>query len=240
MDYVREHIKRYWGITYRRTLGISLVTFSVAIAICLTFTVLTEKLAVTSYLSYLIFWFILLLAAALIFVSNFFTSHVSSVKLMREDEHKAHSTHMARWMIVIVVGAIAFFLPLLFANIYMEPIMMLFTLGGVFLVLYGSIAIIFKHKYGELAIGGIAFWFMFVFGLYALSNAQLGASGKSNFSLYLATMSITIITGFVGLALIFNSSTESMHEFLRNLQRIEEDEVPVKRVRRKTRRVRRA
>ena len=38
MDYVRDHIKRYWGMAYRRTLGVALITISVALAMGITFT----------------------------------------------------------------------------------------------------------------------------------------------------------------------------------------------------------
>ncbi len=225
MDYVREHIKRYWGMTYRRTLGVSLVTFSVVIAIGLSFTILTQSLAVTNYLSYLIFWMILILAAVLVFLANFFGSHTSSVMYMREEEHKAHSRQMGAWMIFMVVGIIAFFTPLLFVGSYMEPVMLLFTLGGAFLVLYGSITILFKHSYKELAIGGLAFWVMFLFANMELNNAAISMASKSYFSLYVAVMSITIITGFVGLALIFNSANEAMREFKGDMDRIASDEV---------------
>ena len=33
MDHLREHVKRYWGMAYRRTLGISLITASMVLAI---------------------------------------------------------------------------------------------------------------------------------------------------------------------------------------------------------------
>jgi hypothetical protein len=224
MDYVREHIKRYWGMTYRRTLGVSLATFSVVIAIGLSFTVLTQSLAVTNYLNYFIFWMILILAAVLVFLANFFSSHTSSVKYMYEEEHRAHSKQMGTWMVLMAVGIIAFFMPLLFVSSYMEPVMLLFTLGGTLLVVYGSIAILFKHKYKELAIGWIAFWVMFLFANMELSNAGISLASKSYFSVYVATMSITIITGFVGLALLFNSANESMREFKKDMERIAADE----------------
>jgi len=190
MDYVREHIKRYWGMTYRRTLGVSLVTFSVVIAIGLSFTVLTQSLAITSYLNYFIFWMILMIAAVLILLANFFGSHTSSVKYMYEEEHRMHSKRMGLWMISIVIGIIAFFLPLLFVSSYMEPVVLLFTLGGAFLVVYGSIAILFKHSYKELAIGWIALWIMCLFAYTQMSSAQFSTASRGYFSAYIAAISI--------------------------------------------------
>ncbi len=224
MDYVREHIKRYWGMSYRRTLGISLITFSVAISIGIAFTILTQNLATTSYISYLIFWLILLGGAILFFLANFFLSHTSSVRFMREEEHRIHSRHMGIWMISLVLGVVLFSLPLLFVNYYTEPIVLLFSLGCIFIVGYGTISTLFKHRYTELMIGGVAFFVMFFFSMYELGIAQMNIAAKANFSVYVAIMSITIIFGFVGIAMLFNSAKESMREFVNTVERIERDE----------------
>ena len=167
---------------------------------------------------------ILMLAAVLVFLANFFGSHTSSVKYMHDVEHRAHSRQMGIWMILMAVGIIAFFMPLLFTSSYMEPVMLLFTLGGTLLVVYGSIAILFKHSYKELVIGCLAFWIMFLFADVELGNAAISLASKSYFSVYVSAMSIVIITGFVGLALLFNSANESMREFKRDMDRIAADE----------------
>jgi len=237
VDYVREHIKRYWGISYRRTLGIALITLSVALAIGLTFTILTGALALTNYYSYIFFWIILVIMIMFIFLSNFISSHVSTVKYMNEEEHESHSKYMAAWMISLVVGIIAFMIPLLLAKSYYEPMLLLFSFGGAFMVIYVTVVSIFKHRYEELAIGGVAFWIMFIIGITELSsNSQLNTLTKMSFSLYFAAMCITIITGFVGLALIFNSSKESMHEFVSSMEKIsgkEKRKAPARRRRRR-------
>lgn len=221
MDYVREHIKRYWGMAYKRTLGVAFITFSVALAMGLTFTALTGDLAVTSYSDYLIFWIILILITVVIFLTNFFSAHVSSVKYMNEEEHTSHSRYMAMWMVSLVLGVLAFLLPLLFVRSYLEPLVLLFTFGGVFWILFISVLFIFKHSYGELALGGGAFWFMFLFGLYELGNANLNLISKNYFTLYYAAMTITVISGFIGLALVINSSHESIKEFTDTMKAVE-------------------
>lgn len=213
MDYVREHIKRYWGIAYRRTLGVAMVTFSVALAMGLTFTALTGNLAISSYSDYIIFWIVLMLITVFIFLTNFYSAHVTSVKYMTEEEHKDHSKYMGVWMISLVLGILAFVLPLLFAHSYLEPLILLFTFGGVFIILYLTVAVLFKHSFGELALGGGAFWFMFLFGLYELNNANLNAISKNYFTLYFAAMTITVVAGFVGLALVTNASREAVKDF---------------------------
>ncbi|MGI0100362.1 MAG: hypothetical protein ACREBH_01390 [Candidatus Micrarchaeaceae archaeon] len=212
MDYARDHIRKYWGISYRRTIGIAFVTLAVALSIGMTFVTLTTLLALTSYYMYFVFWSVLLLITIVIFLANFMNSHIGSVSYMNEMEHKSHSKRMGIWMIVLVLGIVAFVLPLLFVGSYMEPLMLLLTFGGVLWMLYISIAVLFKHSYGELAIGGAIFWLMFALGLLEISR-NFSTATKISFSLYFATMSITIIAGFIGLAMIINSSSDSFKEF---------------------------
>ena len=228
MDYVREHVKKYWGVVYRRTLGVAFITFAVAIAMGLTFTILTRALAITGLTTYLVFWAIIAIIAISVLLANFYGAHVSSVNFMSEEEHRTHSKHMARWMIAIVAGVSAFFAPLPFTPIDLEPIVLLFSIGGVFLVLYASITLIFKHKYGELAIGGAAYWVVFYVGLATLSSSQFNFLTRTNFSVYFAAMCITIITGFTGLALLYDSAKESAQEFIRSIERIDRDERKLK------------
>lgn len=235
MDYVREHIHQYWGLAYKRTLGVAMVTFSVALAMGLTFTALTGNLAITSYSSYLAFWGILIAITAIIFLSNFFSAHISTIRFMSEEEHKSHSRYMGIWMISIVLGVLAFLLPLLFANSLLEPLILLFTFGGVFWILFLTVRVIFGHAFGELALGGVAFWFMLVFALYEVYNTRLTYISESYFTLYFAAMSITVISGFVGLALIVNASRESLKEFTSTVEEIERD-VKRKRLRSKRKR----
>ncbi len=214
MDYVRSHIKRYWGLVYRRTLGIVFITLAIMLSIGLTFSVLRSTLAVNNYLNYLEFWIFLVVLAAAIISSSFFRSHILSVRFMNDVEHSSHSKYMAAWIISMVIGIIVFALPLLFVRISLEPLVLLFSLGGVLIVLYTTVLLIFKHSYGELAIGGAAFWLTFIVGLIQLSSPGLTYVASSNFALYFAAMSISVISGFTGLALIINSSRDALGEFM--------------------------
>ena len=189
-------------MAYRKTIGVSLITSSMVLAIAFTFVVFTQKFAATNYVTYLIFLVLLLLIAMFILLSNFFTAHVSSVKFMREEEHKEHSKRMGLWMITIVLGVTAFLMPLFFVAPYVEPVALLITLGGVFLLLYVSIFLLFRQYYNELIIGTVGFWFMLIFGFVELNNIQFNVLTKSYFSAYLSIMSIMIISSFVGLAML--------------------------------------
>ena len=224
MDYLREHVKRYWGMAYRRTLGISLVTASMVLVIGIIFNILTQNAINANYLTFLIFWTILVLVALFVALSSFFTAHVSSVKLMDEEEYAGNSRRMALWMISLVAGVILFLVPIFFVTSYFKPIYILFAFGGILLVLYTSIAVIFKHSYRELVIGTGACWFMLILGIIQLSNTQLDIQTIANFNLYFAVMSIMIISTFIGIALLFNSANESNIEFMNMVKRVESNE----------------
>lgn len=223
MDYARAHVKRYWGMAYRRMLGIAFITVSVSLAIGLTFTALTGNLAVTNVASYIVFWAILALGTLVILLTNFFHAHVSSVGYMNELEHRSHSKHMGLWMIVIVVGIVAFLSPVFLVNLYIEPVYLVFTVGGIFWMLYLSVNLIFKHSYGELAIGGAALWIMFFLGILEISGSAFSNSTIAYFSTYFAAMVITVVVGFTGLALIYNYSNESMREFRNVIEKLERE-----------------
>ena len=103
-------------------------------------------------------------------------------------------------------------MPLLLVRSNIEPLVLLFTLGGILLVFFVTVRVLFKHSYGELLIGGGAFWLMSLLGLLQLGRSNLTYAAGANFALYFAAISITVIAGFTGLALVVNSSRESINE----------------------------
>ncbi len=222
MDYVREHIRKYWGIKYRHTLGIAFASFAIAMAIGISFTLLTSRLATTDYLGYLVFWGLLIAMTAVIFIMNFSAAHTGSVEYMNESEHRQHSKRMGLWLLSIVLGVVAFALPLVFISSFVEPLMLLFSLGCLVWILYFSTFLLFRHSFGELAIGAAAFWIMFSFGLYVMGNAAFGAASLALFSIYLSSMTMVIVSGVVGLALIINSSRDSFAEFSKTIEHLKE------------------
>jgi archaellum component FlaF (FlaF/FlaG flagellin family) len=225
MDYLRDHVKRYWGMAYRRTLGISLITAALVMAVGLTFNILTHNITNASYLTFLVFWTVLVLIALFVALSNLFNAHVSSVKLMQEAEYEVNTRRIALWMITIVVGSLALLSPLLFIASYLQPIVVLAAFGGIFLVLYISLVLIFKNSYKELIIGAVAYLFMVIFGLSQLHGTLFNISTLANFNLYFAVMSIMIISSFTGLAMLFNSTNESNVEFMKMVKRVESNEI---------------
>ena len=125
MDYVRDHIKRYWGMAYRRTIGIAITTFAMVMAIGMAFTVLTKSLALTGPLSYVAFWLVITAGGIIVMLANFLGTHTSSVWYMTDEEHTIHARFMAWWMVSIVVGVALFFLPALFSGAEFLPLILL-------------------------------------------------------------------------------------------------------------------
>ena len=214
MNYVRDHVKRYWGMAYRRTIGLAITTFAMVMAIGIAFTVLTKSLALTGPFTYIAFWLVITAGGIVVMLANFLSSHITSVGYMTDEEHTIHARFMAWWMVSIVVGIALFFLPALFAGAEFLPLALMFALGGVMLTLYFSISVLFKHSYHELAIGTAAFWIMLVVGLLLLGGS-FSRAAFSQFALYFSAMSIMTISGFVGIAMLINASRDSIMEFTR-------------------------
>ncbi|MEM0149643.1 MAG: hypothetical protein QXW10_01985 [Candidatus Micrarchaeaceae archaeon] len=215
MKYAREHIKRYWVFEYRRALGVSMVTFAIALSIGVVFTTLIGNLATPNATYELIFWGLLILFTAMVLVSSFVNAHILSIKYMTESEFKVHSKYMGGWLTILTIGVIAFALPLLFfTNIY-EPIAILFGFGGVFWVMFLSVKMLFNYPYYEIAIGASALWIIAFIALFGIISApqSVAAVAIGSFSLFISVLSLIIITGFIGISLLVNASNEFSHEF---------------------------
>jgi hypothetical protein len=143
---------------------------------------------------------------------------------MQEEEYQSNSKRMALWMISIVVGVIIFLSPMFFVPPYIQPILVLFAFGGIFIVLYASVRFIFGHSYKELIIGAAACWFIVALVLAQTNNTALSTQTIANFNFYFAVLSIMIISSFTGLALLFNSANESNAEFMNMVKRVESNE----------------
>ncbi len=221
MEYVREHIKRYWAFSYRRAIGISMLTFSLVLAIGMTFTSMLSTSLYTNYVAEFIFWSILILITVIVLISSFINAHISVVHFMNEIEHKEHSRHTAMWLTSITIGAIAFFVPILFFNSILEPLILLFSFGGVLWVFYLSVSIIFKHHYNEIALGALSLWIIFMVGMFSIYPSMNSptyiniqqTSAILKVSLFISMASLITIFGIIGTSLLFNSSRYIMEEF---------------------------
>ncbi|MDE1868510.1 MAG: hypothetical protein KGH60_00890 [Candidatus Micrarchaeota archaeon] len=213
MHYARPHIKEYWNFAYRRALGISMMTFAIALAIGVTFSTLLGSLSIVDYGAQLVFWLALIAITAIVFLVNFAHAHASTVKFMNEQEHRKHTKYTGIWLIVLVIGAIAFTMPVLFFTSFMEPLMLLFGFGGIFWVLYFSVYLLFRHHYPEVAISALVFWIVFAIGVVGVNASALNAATYTAFALFMSIITLVVVCGFTGVSLITNASRELVVDF---------------------------
>ena len=129
----------------------SLLSFALMLAIGTAFTSLIGSTMSNGTVVEFVFWSILIAIATLVVVASLIGAHISSVRLMSEEEHAAHSKHVGAWLAVLVVGAIALVVPMLFFQSPMALIVFMFSLGGMLWVLYLSVFVIFRHTYHEIS-----------------------------------------------------------------------------------------
>ncbi|MDE1810508.1 MAG: hypothetical protein KGH66_00485 [Candidatus Micrarchaeota archaeon] len=211
MEYARSHVKRYWGFAYRRALGISLITFAIAMATGVAFSSMLGAGGNTGFTSTIIFWGFLILITAAVLVANFVKAHTSCVKFLTNEEHRHHSRHMGIWMAALILGALAFLAPMLYFGSAVEPLVLLFSFGGVFWVLYLSVLMLFRHSYNEIAVGAIALWAVFFIGVMNISGTS--AAVNPAYVLFISTIALIIVCGFTGIMMVSISSNEFLSEF---------------------------
>ncbi len=213
MRYAREHVKRYWGFAYRRSIGIAMLIFAFTLAVGTVFTSLIGSSLENAALAELIFWGILIIIATFELAISLAGAHISSTLLMNEREHEAHSKHTGAWLAVLVAGAIAFMIPMLFFDTSTAPIVFMFSFGGILWVLYFSVLVIFNHTYYEVGIGASALWIAFLISMVGVSHVAPGTN-ISAYALFISTVIVITVTGMTGMSMLYNSSREFVKEFL--------------------------
>ena len=212
MRYASERVKRYWGFAYRRNIGVSMVAFALALAIGTAFSNLVGS-TTGGIVAEFIFWGMLIVVATLVLSASFIAAHISSVSLMNEREHAAHSRYTGAWMAILVVGAIAFFIPMLFFNSSLALIVFLFSFGGMLWVLYLSVFAIFRHTYHEIAIAAVTLWIAFI-ATFASATSVVPGTPISAYALFVSTVVVITVSGVTGMAMLFNASREFAKDFV--------------------------
>ncbi|MCL4362864.1 hypothetical protein M1439_00245 [Candidatus Marsarchaeota archaeon] len=217
MDYARDHIKRYWIFSYRRALGISMVTFAMALAVGMVFTSLISASPYANPVVEFAFWMLLILITSLTLVFSFMNAHASSIKFMTREEHMTHSKYTGIWLASIVLGALIFIFPIFFVTNAIEPLIFLFSFGGILLVMYLSVGLIFKHTYTELAFGAAALWIIFIVSIVATTEGaatlNVPTSAYLSVNLFISISSLIVVFAFIGLMMLFNSTKEFVTDF---------------------------
>lgn len=212
MKYARTHVKRFWDFAYRRAMGISLLTFAMLLAVGFIFSSSLGSVLGSSYAVYLSFWIVL--AAVMIFVVGieFANAHIISVKYMSKKEHKQHSLHMGAWVLVLVLGSLAFALPVMLLTGLPVSFLMV-SLGGIMLVTYLSTALLFRVYYHEVAYGAAVLFVFFAAMFFNPGNLIEPSFVSPSTALALPVIAIVVVTGFVGLMLVVDSSRKFIKDF---------------------------
>ena len=114
-----------------------------------------------------------------------------------------------------MVGALAFIVPAVYSQDYAaEPIMLLFSFGGILWVIYASVRVLFKHSYFEIAYGGSVLWIIFVIGIAFLSGVQGPLNTSQGVAvLFVAMASLIVVFGSLGITMMFKSTKEFVVDF---------------------------
>ena len=227
MKYAREHVKRYWIFAYRRALGVSMLTFAIALALGIMFTDLLSGSFGSHPAVEFTFWGLLIIVATLMLIMSFANAHRSSIRLMNRLETQSHSKYMATWIFAILVGIVVFTMPILFINSFIAPLMFLLSFGGILWVLYISVTLLFRHSYKELAYGATALLTVFIVVLAAItltmSNTALYTNEQADMAamLFITVSTLVLVFGFTGMLMMFNSSKEFIAEFEETVRELE-------------------
>jgi uncharacterized membrane protein len=213
MRYAREHVKRYWGFAYRRSIGISMLVFALILAVGTAFTNLVGSTISNGAIIEVIFWGMLLIIATMVLATSFAGAHISSVRLMNENEHDVHSKHMGAWLTVLVLGALAFVVPMLLSSGPITFIIFMFCFGGMLLLTYISVLVIFRHTYHELAIAAGTLWIVFVVS-FAMANGVPRGIPINAYAIFISTVVVILVTGVTGMTMLFNASREFSKDFV--------------------------
>ncbi len=216
MRYAREHVKRYWGFAYRRSMGVSLISFALILAIGTAFTNLVGNSISNGMIIEVIFWGMLIAIDMMVLSTSFAGAHISSVRLMNDKEQNAHSGRVGIWLAVLVLGAIAFVVPMLLFSGPLSFIVFMFCLGGMFLLTYTSVLVIFRHAYHEVAIAAGTLWIAFLisFSCAKVVPSGIPATAITAYALFISTVVVILVTGVTGMVMLFNASREFSSDFV--------------------------
>ncbi|MDE1846297.1 MAG: hypothetical protein KGH53_03395 [Candidatus Micrarchaeota archaeon] len=213
MRQAREHVRKFWVMQNRRVLGLLFVMFAFIYSVGFVFTTLMAQNFMLNLTNIMLMWAILLAVGIGLVFGTVSRKHLVTTRLMNPKEHQGHSRNIGIFLIAITIGAILFALPVTLVPAD-ASLMMLFSLGGILLLLYTFLNTIFGHSYYEIGFASLALWLVFV--VAALSLASTAYANPPLFqSLSFIVASITIITIFAltGAAMLYHTAGSFHDEF---------------------------
>ncbi len=214
---INQKINDYLIQSYRKTIGISLIIFSIAMIFGMLLMSFSNSLNLGVHYTSLI-WFILIAGAAIISLLTFINSRIlfilrnpDYVKEIKKDENKLYKI----FAISVIVGVIIVVASLMLLDSYLESLFIILGFGDIFWILYMIPFILFKYHYSELSFGSMAYFFIFfitVISTFYTVNVyhfnhyyDIGLIYPS-FSFAISIFTLIVICLFVGLLMIYRSS----------------------------------
>ncbi len=213
MKYARAHVKRFWIFQNKRALGISFLAFSIVFSVGIVFTAILDQFFIVNPANLFLAWILLILIASAVLVTSLSSAHTSIASVMNKAERAEHSKHVGRFLIVMTIGIVLFMLPIALIPLA-ASLTMLFSIGGILMVLYLTTSIIFKHRYHEVAVASLLVWLSFLLALVSIGpQYYLNPPFFEYFSFLIASVVVIVVFAMMGLIMLTSSANEFISEF---------------------------
>ncbi|MGI0141202.1 MAG: hypothetical protein ACREBF_00925 [Candidatus Micrarchaeales archaeon] len=217
--HTREHVRKFWMVQNRRTIGMLMVLFGVLYAIGFMFSSLMETNFADSISSVLVLWGVLFVLAIGAVVFSVAKKHGGTTAIMSGSEHRIHSRNIGIFLIAMVIGAILFALPVALVPMA-ASLMVLFSIGGILLLLYTFVNTVFGHSYYELGIASLIMWAAFVVTAFGFAGMLYSNPPAFQAISFMTTaITVVIVLALTGVVMMYRASEEFHREF-RKVNRI--------------------
>lgn len=206
-------MQKYWASQNRQVMGLILIMFAVIYSVGFVFTTLLVQDFALNIMNVETMWAVLLAIGIAVVVGTVSRKHIINARLMNSKEHNIHSRNIGIFLIAITIGAILFALPVTLVPAD-ASLMMLFSLGGILLLLYTFLNTIFGHSYYEIGLASLAMWGVFVIGAISLApTAYSNLLLFQSLSFLIASVTIIIVFSMTGLSMLYRSASDFHQEF---------------------------
>ncbi|MGC8710548.1 MAG: hypothetical protein ACP5RF_02990 [Candidatus Micrarchaeia archaeon] len=213
MKYARPYVKRYWIFEHKKALGLSFIVFAVVYSIGLMFTTILNSFFLVNITNIFTMALLLFILAALVIIGSLVNAHNKSTHIMSKEEHAKHSKHVGIFFILMILGSIGFLLPLIF-DVYPGSLLLLFSAGGILLLLYAFLILIFDYKFYEIAIASIFLWAIFIFSVFFVAPIYyLNAPLFEAISLLVSSVTLVTVFAVSGIVMLHSAANEFLNDF---------------------------
>ncbi|MDE1850761.1 MAG: hypothetical protein KGH54_03135 [Candidatus Micrarchaeota archaeon] len=211
--HAREHVRRFWVAQNRRTIGLLMVMFAIIYATGFVFTTLLAQDFMGNVPGVLFMWGILFAIGLGLIMASVGVKHFSTTSMMSAKEHAVHSRNIGIFLVGIGIGAVLFALPVTLVPGF-ASLMVLFSLGGILLLMYTFLNAIFGHRYYEIGFASLVMWIVFVIGAFAFANiAYSNPPEFRSLSLMVASITIIVVFAITGVLMLYRAGAEFHGDF---------------------------